>query len=182
MIVYVTNNKEPWTLIKALTSTPWLVVAPNKALSICDVEETITELTLCPEVTTVEPPEVAATTAESLEVSVVSTHQLSSCPVRAMEAVYDHSACPVMAKEAVCEPLVCPVTAMEAVNDLSACPVMTMEAARDLLPCPELATEATYELLSCSEPAEKAISDLSSCSEPAMEAACELSDRLVTTN
>ncbi len=40
------------------------------------IEETVTELSLFPDVTAVEPPEVVATAAE--EVSVVSTHQPSA--------------------------------------------------------------------------------------------------------
>ncbi len=46
--------------------------------------------------TTVEPPEVAATTAEPSEVSVVSTHRLSACPVTAKSAVLESSSCPAM--------------------------------------------------------------------------------------
>ncbi len=45
----------------ALASTPCMVVVPNNAPSACDiaVKETVTDLSLCPEVTAVEPPEVA---------------------------------------------------------------------------------------------------------------------------
>ncbi len=38
-----------------------------------------------PDATAVEPPEVAASTAEPPEVSMVSTYQLSTCPVMVKE-------------------------------------------------------------------------------------------------
>ncbi len=41
--------------------------------------------------TAVEPPEVEASAAKPPEVSVVSTYQLSACPVTAMEAVCDNN-------------------------------------------------------------------------------------------
>ncbi len=40
-----------------------------------------------PDVTAVEPPQVAASAAEPLEVSVVSTYQLSTCPVTVKETL-----------------------------------------------------------------------------------------------
>ncbi len=78
-----------------LASAPCMVVAASKILSACHVavKETVTELSLCPEFTTVEPPEVAETAAEPPEVSVVSTYQSSSCPVTAKEAVCESSPC-----------------------------------------------------------------------------------------
>ncbi len=66
-------------------------------------------------VTTVEPPEVAALAVEPPEVSVVSSCELSPCPVTAGKAVCELSPSPVTAMEAVCELSPCPVTAMEAV-------------------------------------------------------------------
>lgn len=66
----------------AVTSAPCAVVATSNAISACHVavEETITELRIYPvkeNVTAVEP----------LEVSVVSTCELSACPIMAMEGV-----------------------------------------------------------------------------------------------
>lgn len=73
----------------AVTSAPCAVVATSNAISACHVavEETITELRIYPvkeNVTAVEP----------LEVSVVSTCELSACPIMAMEGVCERSACP----------------------------------------------------------------------------------------
>ncbi len=67
---------------------PCKVVAPSNVLSACHVtfKETVTELHLPPDFTTVEPPEVAALAAEPPEVSVVSSSESLSCPVTAMEA------------------------------------------------------------------------------------------------
>ncbi len=48
---------------------------------------------------TVEPPEVVALAAEPPEVSVVSSCELSSCPVTAKKAAYELSSCPVTAKK-----------------------------------------------------------------------------------
>ncbi len=103
-----------------LASAPSIVVVPSNVLSACcvAVKETVTELSLCPEFTTVEPPEV----------SVVSTCESLSCPVTAMEAVCESLFCPVTAMEAVSDSLSCPVTAMEAVCESSSCPVTAMEA------------------------------------------------------
>ncbi len=101
-----------------LASAPGVVVAPSNALSAhVTVEGTLDELSQYPYGTTVEPPEVTA--AESLEVSVVLTCELSPCPVTAKEAVCELLPCPVMAKEAVCELSPCPVTVMEAVSEHS---------------------------------------------------------------
>ncbi len=76
-----------------LASAYCVLVAPSNTLSASHVtvEGTVAELTLCPEGTTVEPPEVAAPAADPLEVSVVPTYELSFCPVTAMEAVCDSS-------------------------------------------------------------------------------------------
>ncbi len=161
-----------------LTSAPYMVVAPSNSCPACHitVEGTVDEHCTCPvnklylfpDITTVEPPEVAASAAESSEVSVVTTYESSSCPVTAMEAVYESSSCPVTAMEAVCELSSCSVTAMEAVYELPGCSVM--------------ATEAAFEPLACSEPAEEAISELSLCSELAKVTDCELPVCLVSTN
>ncbi len=88
-----------------LVSAPGMVVAPNNVLPACHVtvKETVTELHLPPGVTTVEPPEVAASAAELPEVSVVSTYQVLPCSVTAKKAICELSPCPVTAKEAVCE-------------------------------------------------------------------------------
>ncbi len=76
-----------------LASAPCVVVVPSNALSACHVtvEGTVAELSLYPDGTTVEPPEVAASAADPLEVSVVLTYELSSCPVTAMEAICESS-------------------------------------------------------------------------------------------
>ncbi len=81
-------------------------------------QKNVKEISLFPDGTAVEPPEVSTSAAESPEVSVVSTYELPVCPVTAMEAVCEPSAYPVTAMEAVCEPSACPVTAMEAVYEL----------------------------------------------------------------
>ncbi len=90
----VAHAAEPPEVV-VLASAPCMVVAPSNVRSACRVvvKETVTELSLCPEFTTVEPPEVAATAAEPPEVSVVSTYQSSPCPVTAMEAVCESSSC-----------------------------------------------------------------------------------------
>ncbi len=92
--------------VGVLASAPCMVVAPSNVLSVCcvAVKETVTELSLCPEFTTVEPPEVAATApeppevsataAEPPEVSVVSTYLSSSCSVKATEAALN--ICPAL--------------------------------------------------------------------------------------
>ncbi len=116
-----------------LASAPSMVVAPSNVLSACwvAVKETVTELSLCPESTTVEPPEEAATAAEPPEVSVVSTCESLSCPVTAIEAA--------------CELPPCPVTAYE----LWSCPESSEEAAFEL-PVPSVTTEeAIGELPDC---------------------------------
>ncbi len=194
-----------------LPSAPCVMVVPSNALSVCHVtvEGTIAELSLYPDGTIVEPPEVAASAAEPLEVSVVPTYELRSCPVlakeaicelsscpvtvkeaicepsvcpfTAMEAVYDPSFCPVTVKEAVCEPSVCLVTAMETVYDPSFCPVKAMEAACKLLSCSEPAIKANCELLPCPDPAEEAASELSALSVTPKDAVCELPDSLAGT-
>ncbi len=118
-----------------LASAPCMVVATSNVLSACRVAVKGT-------VTTVEPPEVVATTAEPSEVSVVSTHQLLSCPVAARRAVPELSSCPFTAMEAICESSSCPVTAKEAVCESSSRPVATMEAVCELFACPVAARRA----------------------------------------
>ncbi len=161
-----------------LSLAPCIVVAPNNSCPVCHitVEGTVdkhctcpvNKLYLFPDFTTVEPPEVAVSAAEPSEVSVVKTHESSSCPVTAMDAVYESSSCPVTAMDAVYESSSCPVTAMEAVYELPGCSVT--------------ATEASFEPLPCSEPAEEAISELSLCSGLAKVTDCELPVCLVSTN
>ncbi len=131
-----------------LVSSLCMVVAPKNVLSTCHVavKETVTEHYLSPGVTTVEPPEVAASAAEPPEVSVVPSCESLLCPVTAMEAVCDSLSCPVTAMEAVCESLSCPVTAMEAVCEPLSCPVT--------------ATEVAFEHMLCSEPANVSNSEL----------------------
>ncbi len=172
---------------------PCMVVAPSNTLAACHVtiKGTITELSAfveTPDGTAVEPLEVAASTAEPPEVSVVSTYQLSPCPVTAKEAVCELSPCPVTAKEAVrelspcpvtakkavCELSPCPVTAKEAVCELSPCPVTAKKAVCELSPCPVTAMEAVYESLSCPVTAMEAAYESSSCPIMAMEAVYEL--------
>ncbi len=171
---------------------PCMVVAPSNALAACQVtvKGTITELSASVETqdgTAVEPLEVAASTAEPPEVSVVSTYQLSPCPVTAKKAVCELSPCPVTAKEAVCELSPCPVTAKEAVCELLPCPVTAKKAVCELSPCPVTAKEAVCELSPClvtameavSEPllrsglADGAVPELSSCLVTATEAGFE---------
>ncbi len=131
-----------------LVSSLCMVVAPKNVLSTCHVavKETVTEHYLSPGVTTVEPPEVAASAAEPPEVSVVPSCESLLCPVTAMEAICDSLSCPVTAMEAVCESLSCPVTAMEAVCEPLSCPVT--------------ATEVAFEHMLCSEPANVSNSEL----------------------
>ncbi len=73
-----------------LASAPCMVVAPSNVLSACHVtvKGTVdehctcpdTELYLFPDVTTVEPPEVAASAAEPPEVSVVPSYEILVLP------------------------------------------------------------------------------------------------------
>ncbi len=166
-----------------LASAPCMVVAPSNVLSACHVTVKgtvdehctcpVTELYLFPDVTTVEPPEVAASAAEPPEVSVVPSYESLSCPVTAMEAVCESLSCPVTAMEAVCESLSCPVTAMEAVCKSLSCPVTAMEAVDESLSCPVTAMEAVCESLSCPVTAMEAICESSSCPVTAMEAIYE---------
>ncbi len=90
-----------------LASAPFMVVVPSNVLLACRVaiKETVT---------TVEPPEAAATAAEPSEVSVVSTHSLFVCTVAARRAVPELLYCPAMAMEAVCKFSSCPLVATEA--------------------------------------------------------------------
>ncbi len=110
-----------------LVSAPCMVVAPRNVLSTCHVavKETVTELSLCPEFTTVEPPEVAATAAEPSEVSVVSTYRSSSCSVTAMEAAFEHLLCTEPAEEAISELSPCPVTTLKEANTEFVAPSVT---------------------------------------------------------
>ncbi len=175
-----------------LASAPCIVVAPSNVLSACHVTVKgtidehctcpVTELYLFPDVTTVEPPEVAASAAEPPEVSVVPSYESLSCPVTAMEAICESLSCPVTAMEAIYESSSCPVTAMEAVYESSSCPVTAKEAVYELPGYSVPATKATLEPLPCSEPAEEAISELSLCSELTKVADFELSIRLVSSN
>ncbi len=165
---------------------PCMVVAPSNALAACHItiKGTITELTVfveTPDGTAVEPLEVAASTAEPPEVSVVSTYQLLPCPVTAKKAVCELSPCPVTAKEAVCKLSPCPVTAKEAVCELSPCHVTAKKAVCELSPCPVTAKEAVCELSPCPVTAKKAVCELSPCPVTAKEAVCELSPCPVTT-
>ncbi len=125
------------------------------------IKGTITELTALlvetPDGTAVEPLEVAASTAEPPEVSVVSTYQLLPCPVTAKKAVCELSPCPVTAKEAVCELSPCHVTAKKAVCELSPCPVTAKEAVCELSPCPVMARKAVCELSPCPVTAKEAV-------------------------
>ncbi len=108
-----------------LASAPCMVVAPSNSYPArhVTVEGTVdehcpypvNELYLFPDVTTVEPPEVAASAAEPSEVSVVNTFESSSCPVTAMEAVCELLPCFELATEANNEPSFAHVTATEAV-------------------------------------------------------------------
>ncbi len=79
---------------------------------------------LCPESTTVEPPEEAATAAEPPEVSVVSTCESLSCPVTA----YELWSCPESAEEAAFELPVPSVTTEEAIGELPDCCVAPIGA------------------------------------------------------
>ncbi len=167
-----------------LASAPCMVVAPSNECPACHitVEGTVDEHCTCPvnklylfpDVTTVEPPEVAASAAEPSEVSVVTIYESSSCPVTAMEAICESSSCPAMAMEAVCESSSCPVAAMEVVYESSSCPVTAMEAVYEYSSCPVTAMEAVYESSSCPVTAKEAACELSSCSVTAMEAVYEL--------
>ncbi len=108
-----------------LASAPCMVVAPSNSYPArhITVEGTVdehcpypvNELYLFPDVTTVEPPEVAASAAEPSEVSVVNAYESSSCPVMAMEAVCELLPCFELATEANNEPSFAHVTATEAV-------------------------------------------------------------------
>ncbi len=102
-----------------LASTPCMVVLPSNIPSPGQGP-------------TVEPPEVVALAAEPPEVSVVSSCELSSCPVTAKKAASELSSCPVTAKKAVCELSPCPVTAKKAASELSSCPVTAKKAACEL--------------------------------------------------
>ncbi len=94
-----------------LSLAPCMVVAPNNSCPVCHitVEGTVdkhctcpvNKLYLFPDFTTVEPPDLAASAAEPSEVSVVITHESSSWPCHAMDAIYESSSCPVTAMDAV---------------------------------------------------------------------------------
>ncbi len=187
---------EPLELAASAAEPPKVSVVSTCKLSPCPVtaKEAVCELSPCPvtakeaisnavaachvmvkeTVTTVEPPEVAVSAAEPSEVSVVTTCKLSSCPVTAMEAVYEPSSCPVMAMEAVYESSSGPVTAKETICEFPSCFITAMEAVYELPGCTVPATEAALEPLPCSEPAEEAISEISLCPELAKVADFEL--------
>ncbi len=86
-----------------LTSAPCVVVAPSNARPAhhVTVEGTVDEHCTCPvkelylfpDVTTVEPPEVAVSAAKPPKVSLVTIYKSSFCPVTAMEAVCESSSC-----------------------------------------------------------------------------------------
>ncbi len=90
-----------------LASAPCVVVAPSIALPArhvtveatidehcsCPVKETVNELLLFFMGTAVEPPEAAASAADSSEVSGVSSHLHIACPVSAMEAACELLPC-----------------------------------------------------------------------------------------
>ncbi len=158
VVAYAAEPPEAAVLVSSLC----MVVAPKNVHSTCHVavKETITEHYLSPGVTTVEPPEVAASAAEPPEVSVVPSCESLLCPVTAMEAVCDSLSCAVTAMEAVCESLSCLVTAMEAICESLSCPVTAMEAVCEPLSCPVTATEVAFEHMLCSEPANVSDSEL----------------------
>ncbi|XP_058626167.1 uncharacterized protein LOC131536961 [Onychostoma macrolepis] len=116
-----------------LTSAPCMVVAPSNVLSTCCV----TNLSLCPEFTAVEPPEVAATAAEPPEVSAVSVCKISSCPGMAMEAVNELSFCPVTAMEINYELPVFPASVLGSVHVLSPFYVSVLPRSQALLWVPD---------------------------------------------
>ncbi len=91
------------------------VVAPSNNISLLPYE------------ITVEPTELAASTAEPPKVSVVLNYQLLVCPVLVKETV------------------ACPVTARRAAPELSSSPEPAMEADCELLSCPDLA-KVVFEL------------------------------------
>ncbi len=171
-------------------SAPCMVVAPSNSCPAhhITVKGTVDEHCTCPvndlylfpDVTTVEPPEVAAFAAEPSEVSVVTTYESLSCPVTAMEAVCESSSCPVTAMEAICESLSCPVATMEAVYESLSCPVTAMEAVCESSSCPVTAMEAICESLSCPVAAMEAVYESSSCPVTTMEAVYESSSCPVT--
>ncbi len=155
-----------------LVSSPCMVVAPKNVLSACYVvvKETINELNLSPDVTTVEPPEVAASAAEPPELSVVSSCQSLSCPSMAMEAVDDSSSCPVAAIKAICEPWLRPELTTEVINE----PPFAHATAYQLLTCPESAEEAGCVFPVPSVTAEGVMGELPDCYVAPLGAACEL--------
>ncbi len=70
--------------------------------SVTQVHESAPEASLVNE-SAAEPPEVAASAAEP-PVVAASAHELSACPVTAIEAVHELTVCPATAMEVVHEP------------------------------------------------------------------------------
>ncbi len=149
-----------------------MVVAPKNVLSACYVvvKETVNELNLSPDVTIVEPPEVAASAAEPPEVSVVPSCESLSCPSMAMEAVDDSSSCPVAAIKAICEPWLRPELTTEVINE----PPFAHATAYQLLTCPESAEEAGCVFPVPSVTTEGVTGELPDCYIAPLGAACEL--------
>ncbi len=139
-----------------LSSAPCVVVVHSNELLACHdmVEETITELRIYPVKENVDEfslfPDASVTTTsavselsvfvetldatavEPLEVSVVSTYPLSTCPVMVKETICELSACPVTTKEVVFELSACPVLVKRAVPELSARPVTAKDTVSEL--------------------------------------------------
>ncbi len=125
----------------AMHPTPELlkVVAPCK------------EPSLIPYRTTVEPPEVAASAAEPLEVSVVSVYEFSPWLISANKAVNELLLCPELATEATYELFFCPGPAKSPISELSSCTASALEADCNLSDyelsiCPGFIYESVFEL------------------------------------
>lgn len=174
--------------IYELSVCPVMVKGTVAELRTFPVKENVNKLSLFPVGTAVQPPEVAASSTEPPEVSVVPTYEhlsfsepvkvfleLTVCPAMTKkadhellnytvifkEAVSELFACPVMARKAVSDLFICPVTGKETVSELPACPVTARKAAPDLSFCPEPTTEVIHEVVSCLDPTIKTILELS---------------------
>ncbi len=101
------------------------------------VKVTVSELSSCPDDTTVDPLEVATLAAQTPEVSVVVFPQAMVGPATAMEVVYRSSTCPAMAMEAVSSSLSCSV----AVSESSSYVELTREASQEPSFSPATATK-----------------------------------------
>ncbi len=156
-----------------LASAPCVVVAPINALSArhVTVEGTVDELSQYPYGTTVEPPEVVASAADSLEVSVVLTCEFSPCPVTAKEAICELSPCPVTVMEAVSELLLCSGPADGPISELSSCCESALEADCDLSVC----IDADFELSVLPVSVNLSYHELSVCPGSIYESVFELS-------